>query len=277
MVKLFITHRTHYRYASPVKESFNELRLQPVTNEHQTCESFELRVEPAANIRRYLDFYRNWVHHFEVNPPHTELLIESQTRVTTNSANWLDPAARPASMKRIPELARMERCFDYLQASSYVELEPAIWRLALDATAGETDLWQAAQALNRFVHAHMDYLPRSTDAKTHMRDALAARAGVCQDFAHILIGLCRSLQIPALYVSGYFCTPGAQASHAWAEVFLPEIGWRALDPTHARQADERYVKIAVGRDYADVPPTSGNYKGTTRRTMQVDVNVQRID
>lgn len=274
-MKLFITHRTHYRYASPVKESFNELRLQPVSNEHQTCDSFELRVEPAATVRRYLDFYRNWVHHFEVSPPHTELLIESRTRVTTNSANWLDPQARPAPLSRVPELARMERCFDYLQSSDFVELDPEIWKLALDATAGEMDIWQAAQMLNRFVHSHMAYIPQSTNAMTPMRNALTARAGVCQDFAHILIGLCRALQIPALYVSGYLCTPGAQASHAWAEVFLPEIGWRALDPTHARQPDENYVKIAVGRDYADVPPTRGHYKGVTQRTMKVDVSVEK--
>ena len=275
-MKLLIHHRTRYRYATPVKESFNELRLQPVSNEHQTCEDFQLRVEPAAAIRRYLDFYRNWVHHFDLAPPHTELLIESRVRVVTNPANWLDLAATPLPLSRVTELARLERCYDYLMSSDYVELEPAIWRLALDATVGQTDVWQAAQALNRFVHGHLTYTPQSTDAKTHMRDALAARVGVCQDFAHVLIGLCRSLQIPALYVSGYLCTPGAQASHAWAEVFLPDIGWRALDPTHARQPDERYVKIAVGRDYADVPPTRGHYKGVTQRTMEVDVKVEEI-
>ena len=275
-MKLNIRHRTHYRYASPVKESFNEVRLQPISNEHQTCDSFHLRLDPTASVRRYQDFYRNWVHHFEINPPHSELLIEAHTRITTTTANWLDLAAKPAPLSRVPELARMERCFDYLQSSDYVEVDPAIWRLALDATAGQNDIWQAAQALNRFVFTHMTYTPLATHVKTHMREALAARVGVCQDFAHILIGLCRALQIPALYVSGYLCTPGAQASHAWVEVFLPNVGWRALDPTHAIQPDVRYVKIAVGRDYADVPPTSGHYKGLTQRTMNVEVSVEEI-
>jgi transglutaminase-like putative cysteine protease len=275
-VKLLIRHRTRYRYSAPVKESFNELRLQPVSNEHQTCEDFQLCIEPQVAVRRYLDFYRNWVHHFDLAAPHTALVVESRTRVTTNRANWLDPDATPMPLTRLPELARMERCFDYLQSSDQIGSDPAVWRLAVDATAGQTDLWQAAQALNRFVHSHLTYTPRSTHATTHMRDALAARVGVCQDFAHVLIGMCRSLQIPALYVSGYLCTPGAQASHAWAEVFLPDIGWRSLDPTHARQPDERYVKIAVGRDYADVPPTRGHYKGVTQRTMDVDVSVEEI-
>jgi transglutaminase-like putative cysteine protease len=272
-MRLFILHRTRYRYSTPVKESFNEVRLQPFSNEHQTCDSFELRIDPAVAVRRYQDFYLNWVHHFEITPPHASLTIESRTRVTTTGANWLDPAATPVPLSVAPSLARLERCFDYLQSSEFVENDPALWRMALDATAGHTDLWQAAQALNRFVQAHLTYTPLSTHAQTHMRDALAARVGVCQDFAHVLIGLCRSIQIPALYVSGYLCTPGAQASHAWVEVFLPEIGWRALDPTHGRQPDERYVKLAVGRDYADVPPVRGNYKGITRREMEVEVTV----
>ncbi len=275
-MRLLILHTTRYRYSTPVKESFNEVRLQPFSNEHQTCESFELAIQPIVPVRRYQDFYLNWVHHFEVAPQHSSLSIESRTRVTTSLVNWLDPAATPALLSRAPSLARMERCFDYLQSSEFVESDPAVWRMALDATAGYTDLWQAAQALNRFVYQHLKYLPQSTHAKTHMRDALNARAGVCQDFAHVLIGLCRAIQIPALYVSGYLCTPGAQASHAWVEVFVPDVGWRGLDPTHAGQPDERYVKLAVGRDYADVPPVQGHYKGITERTLEVDVRVEEI-
>ena len=103
---------------------------------------------------------------------------------------------------------------------------------------------------------------------------LQERRGVCQDFAHVMIGLCRALKIPALYVSGYLATEIASATHAWVEVFIPGIGWRALDPTHDRQADETYVKIAVGRDYADVPPITGNYKGTTDRSLEVEVKIK---
>jgi transglutaminase-like putative cysteine protease len=96
---------------------------------------------------------------------------------------------------------------------------------------------------------------------------------VCQDFAHVMIGLCRSAQIPARYVSGYLATESASATHAWTEVFIPTIGWRALDPTHIRQPDESYVKIAVGRDYDDVPPLRGTYRGTLSRRMEVDVRI----
>jgi transglutaminase-like putative cysteine protease len=112
---------------------------------------------------------------------------------------------------------------------------------------------------------------------------LAERRGVCQDFAHAMIGMLRAIGIPALYVSGYLYNGprdqllGAQASHAWCEIFLPGLGWRGLDPTNNQPADERYIKIAVGRDYADVPPLRGHYKGTLDRKLDVEVLVERLD
>ena len=106
-------------------------------------------------------------------------------------------------------------------------------------------------------------------------EATCATAG--QDFAHVMLSLCRSLKIPALYVSGYLATEIASATHAWVEVLIPGVGWCPLDPTHNCQVDETYVKIAVGRDYADVPPVTGQYKGTLDRQLQVQVNIRRVD
>jgi transglutaminase-like putative cysteine protease len=116
-----------------------------------------------------------------------------------------------------------------------------------------------------------------------MRDVLRTKRGVCQDFAHVMLGVCRSLKIPCRYVSGYLYNGpadrlrGAQASHAWVEVYLPELGWHGLDPTNNGQPDERYVKVAVGRDYADVAPLKGTYRGTGERKMTVDVLVTALD
>jgi hypothetical protein len=124
-----------------------------------------------------------------------------------------------------------------------------------------------------FLQLYITYLPSAATVHTHMREVLLERRGVCQDFAHVMIGLCRSLKIPALYVSGYLATETASATHAWVEVFVPGFGWRGLDPTHNCQTDETYVKIAVGRDYADVPPLTGNYKGTLERKMEVEVKI----
>ncbi|MCU0770806.1 MAG: transglutaminase family protein [Verrucomicrobia bacterium] len=281
-MKLEVCHRTRYTYAAPVSESFNELRLRPVSYEQQQCENFLLKVLPTARLRHFTDFYANTVHFFELAEPHTSLTVEARSQVIT-SAQTLPEDATPFSLARVAECARMERCFVYLQDSTYVEKSPEAWRLALDITQGASDLWQAALAIQRHIHREFTYCQASTHAHTHMRQVLQARRGVCQDFAHVMIGLCRSLGIPALYVSGYLYNGpretlrGAQASHAWCEVFVPGVGWRGLDPTNNRQADEHHVKVAVGRDYADVPPIRGQYRGTLDRQLEVDVLVTRLD
>jgi len=275
-MKLDILHRTRYAYSSPVRDSFNDVRLQPPSIPEQIVESFLLRVLPAARMRHYTDFYGNWIHHFEIPEQHNYLLIESQACISTH---WPEPIAEDAELcplANIGEAANVERCFDFLQASRYVEMEADAWRLALDATDGQTDVWQAALALMRHTHGYLKYESKSTHVHTHMSAVIRDRRGVCQDFAHMMIGLCRSVKIPARYISGYLATEAASATHAWVEVFVPGAGWRALDPTHNRQVDGTYVKIGHGRDYGDVPPVSGHYRGTLERTMEVEVKITAV-
>jgi transglutaminase-like putative cysteine protease len=275
-MKWEIIHRTSYNYAAPVRDSFNEARLQPFSDEWQQVEHFLLKVLPAARLRHHHDFYSNVVHHFEITEPHSSLLVESQLRVVTKPRPQLGETETPWPLARIGEAARETRVFDFLQESRFVDLSPETWRLALDITAGVTDTWQAALALMRYVNSEIKYAPNATTVTTHARDVLRDKLGVCQDFAHVLLSLCRSLKIPALYVSGYLATEIASATHAWVEILIPGVGWRALDPTHNCHPGETYVKIAVGRDYADVPPLTGNYKGTTERQMQVSVHVRNL-
>ena len=275
-MKLDILHRTRYVYSSPVRDSFNDVRLEPPSIPEQTVESFLLKVLPAVRLKHYNDFFGNWIHHFEIPEAHGYLLIESQSRVITH---W--PSAIPADtelcpLAKISEAAHIERCFDFLQTSRFIELEADAWRLALDAAENLTDVWQVALAVMRFTHGYLKYESKSTHVHTHMRDVLRERRGVCQDFAHVMIGMCRALKIPALYVSGYLAAEAASATHAWVEVYIPGTGWRALDPTHNRQIDGSYVKIGHGRDYGDVPPVSGNYRGTLERTMEVQVQISAV-
>ncbi len=277
-MKLRVVHRTQYAYAEPVKESFNEARLEPLTADGQVCHSFLLKVLPSGRLSHYQDFYLNRVHYFEVVEPHSALSIESVCSVTT-SENLLAEDAPTVPFSRLPECLQLERCYDFLQPSRYVSAGPEVWRLAVDACQGQQDVWQAAMAMMRFVHTGFTYVPRVTHVNTHMQEVLEQRRGVCQDFAHVLLGMCRAMKIPARYVSGYLYNEptgqltGAQASHAWCEVFVPDFGWRALDPTNNQQADRHYVKLAVGRDYADIVPVQGYYKGTHHKTMTVEVNV----
>jgi transglutaminase-like putative cysteine protease len=275
-MKWDIIHRTHYAYAAPVRESRNELHLQPHSNRQQTVDSFLIKVMPVTRLRHYHDFYSNVVHYFDLPEEHSALTVESNLRITTHKVDGLALDARPAGAERLPEALSAGRAFDFMQESRFVEMTPEIWRLAVDAIGDERDVWQQTLKLMAFVNLHLAYESQSTQVHTHAREALEQRRGVCQDFAHVMLSLCRSLKIPALYVSGYLATEIASATHAWTEVFIPGQGWQPLDPTHNCKPDETYVKIAVGRDYADVPPICGTYKGTTERTMEVKVKVEKI-
>lgn len=267
-----IFHRTHYAYTAPVQGSFNDVRLQPMPIPGQTVESFLLRVLPAARLTHFKDFYSNWVNHFEIVEAHNYLTIVATSRVVTQPTPPL-PAEKLCSFDRMKDAPNIERCFDYLQESRFVELSPEAWKLALDATVNIDDAWLATLALMKFVHAHIKYETASTHVHSHMNDVLQDRRGVCQDFAHLFIGLCRVMKIPARYISGYLATETASAMHAWTEVFVPGHGWRGLDPTHNCQVDGTYVKVGNGRDYADVSPISGNYFGTRDRKMEVEVKI----
>ena len=269
-----IRHRTAYRYASAVRDSFNEARLRPPSDRQQRLENFQLTVNPAVPVNHYTDFYGNWVDHFDVAEPHTALELETRLLVCTFAPDHLALDARPATLAAAQQAGQGDPCFDFVQASRFTDTSRETSRMAVDAMAGQTDAWQAALAIMRFVHDRMAYEPQTTHVHTHAREALSAGRGVCQDFAHVMIGLCRAAQIPARYVSGYLATQRASGTHAWTEVFIPSAGWVALDPTHNSQPGETYVKIATGRDYNDVPPLRGTYRGTQERTMEVAVEIR---
>lgn len=276
-MKWDIIHRTHYAYASPVRESRNELHLQPLSNEQQTVDSFLIKVLPVARLKHYHDFYSNCVHYFELPEPHPTLTVESNLRVTTHPIAGLSLDARPAGVERLKEVLSIGRCYDFMQESRFTDISPEVWRLAVDAVGDERDVWQQALKLMTFVNSHITYESFSTKVHTHPREVLEQKRGVCQDFAHVMLSLCRTMKIPALYVSGYLATEAASATHAWMEVYIPGHGWQPLDPTHNCKPDETYIKIAVGRDYADVTPVSGTYKGTTERTMEVNVKIEKVE
>lgn len=281
-MKLHVLHRTHFAYRSPVRDSLNEVRLQPVETAGQRLESFTLKITPYAQPKHQLDFYHNHVHRFDILTPHDALEVEASSIVHTSSPP--DPAAGPivplVSMEKCLALAD---CYDFLQSSTYIAVDADIANVAVDVTAGCDNAWSAVIAMKRFIHDSFRYQPAVTNVHTKMSEALRLRQGVCQDFAHVMIGLCRALKIPARYVSGYLYNgpadqlKGAQASHAWMEVFLPGHGWIGVDPTNRLRTGERHVKIATGRDYADVSPIRGTYRGTGERTLRVDVLVSLID
>lgn len=277
-------HRTTFTYASMAQDSFNEVRLRPVDEANQSCRGFELKTDPPSQPRDYVDFYGNMVHYFDISAPHAKLVIEafSEVETTPNASRLAVPEVPFAEFETGTD---RELYAEFLADSHYVPLDVELWKEAKDVLLnGRADVWTDVRLLCRHVFRTFSYRPRSTGVGTRATDALKLRSGVCQDFAHVALGLCRCSGLPARYASGYFMkTRGKpevdddEASHAWIEAFVPGYGWAGYDPTHDRVADERYVKVASGRDYADIRPVSGTYRGGKTRSLDVEVRVRQSE
>ena len=277
---LSISHITRYTYEGAVQDSFNEARLQPVTDHLQVCRDFRFRIDPESQVRDYPDFYSNCVHYFDVQLPHESLEVEAVSVVETIAEPRGEVPVVPP--EALGTASVKEHHFDFLHASEFVSLGADVWREAIDALpAGPRDVWTDVATIGEHIHKNYKYTPLSTNVNTRAAEVIRKKQGVCQDFAHLMLGLCRTHGIPARYVSGYFLNkhrlPGEiEASHAWLEVFIPGYGWKGYDPTHRRQTDTRYVKLAVGRDYGDIRPVGGTFRGKGTRKMVVEVTVDRV-
>jgi len=276
---LRILHRTTFNYAGKAQDSFNEVRLRPVDDATQTCRSFNLNLDPVAAPQEYSDFYGNTIHYFDIAEAHNKLVVEVQSLVETVPLAKRPPVPSVTSSD-LKNSSEREMLAEFYTSSPYVPLEVDLWREAQDALAeGRGDIWNDVRRLGGHIYRTFAYKPKTTGVSTRANDALKLRMGVCQDFAHVHLGLCRSLGIPARYVSGYFFNTTRrpreiEASHAWIEAYVPGYGWAAFDPTHDRVADDRYVKIATGRDYADIRPINGTYRGAPTRSLKVEVRVR---
>lgn len=277
--RIRVRHLTRFLYHGPVTDSFNEVRLRPLSDPTQTCTSFELRLTPETNIREYDDFHRNRVHYFDLVAAHKQLDIEAISVVETRPDSRSLPLA-PFAPALLDDPAAGVEYFDFLTDSSYVPLAAPLHHEVKQVLGRAVlDLWADAVQLGEHVHDILTYSPNATKVNTRVVDVLESRRGVCQDYAHLMLGLCRGAGIPARYVSGYFLNPACdpaenEASHAWVEILLPGYGWRGYDPTHRRLPGTNYVKLAIGRDYADIRPVSGTFRGRGTREMIVEVQVR---
>jgi len=282
-MKLAITHTTRVSYPSPVMDGVMVTRLGPLSDVDQRWERFDLRAAPHASVRQYTDGFGNTAHLVTVAQPHELLEVTARgTVITMLSDPW-------ASIPRSPWPLTPMELHDYLSPSRLVPLVPELELMAVPFRPKQpTDSIEAVRAMTDAVYGGFAYETQVTNVGTTVPEVLAARRGVCQDFAHVLIGLCRSLAIPARYVSGYLIvqhngedTPrehGARvASHAWVEAYTPTHGWRGFDPTNNLLAGEDHVKMAIGRDYSDVPPTRGTARGGGDERLRVEVQVERLD
>jgi transglutaminase-like putative cysteine protease len=278
-----IRHLTKFLYKTPVSESIMETRMHPRSDAQQRCLTFQLSVSPRCRVFSYRDHLSNQVHHFDIPGQHGQLVIVAESLVEMQPHAEL-PASLPVSAWDDLDALVCEGDFwEMLLPSEFAIPTPALSALAasLDLKRCDDPL-SVLYRLNEQLYRYFDYKPQTTNADSPIDEALTTRAGVCQDFSHVMIALVRSqLRIPCRYVSGYLFHGEsdqdrsiASATHAWVEAFLPELGWVGFDPTNNLVAADRHIRTAIGRDYADVPPTHGIFRGRTKSELSVAVRVE---
>jgi transglutaminase-like putative cysteine protease len=285
-----IRHLTKFRYSSAVSESLMEVRMNPRSEGLQRCLSFNLSVTPRARVQQYRDYLGNVIHHFDVPSPHQNLTIVAEAMVDVTPQGDLAPRLNADAWSRLDAGTAARDFWEMLTPSQFAQWTDPMAAFAAELKlpsredARRTDLMELLLQLNAAVYGAIEYVPKSTRVDSPADDALRNRQGVCQDYAHIVIALVRQLGIPCRYVSGYlFHRAGVKtrstegATHAWVEAYLPQIGWTGFDPTNDTIAGETHVRTAVGRDYADVPPTRGVFKGDAASELTVAVRVAPSD
>ena len=278
-----VRHVTRFRYSNPVRQSVMELRMQPRSEGHQSLRNFQIATMPRAQLYAYTDHFGNAVYHFNVLREHSELRIEAQSVIEVSHAVALPATADALEWQRFNGLNLRAEHYDLLGPSDFACPSPELAKFAADhqLERPEGDTLTALRKLNAVIYGAFEYEVGITQVHSPIAQAIKERRGVCQDFAHIMIAIARNWGVPARYVSGYLYhrrqdkdRSAEDATHAWIETYLPSFGWVGFDPTNNIMAGERHIRVAVGRDYADVPPTRGTFKGDAESELAVAVTVE---
>jgi transglutaminase-like putative cysteine protease len=278
MTRYQLKHITRYLYPSPVRESTNQIMLYPIEDARQDVKRHEIAISHQPAIEIFSDYFGNRTGIFSIPQPLSELQIQSTADVVVHESPL--PADDQAASRQWSEL----RAFGSL--ASYIDF---LWQEKsdrLDELAAITKdfadpaktPFTVAKEMSGFVYRHFEYKKGITDTETGVHEIWSMRAGVCQDFAHVLLAMLRLCGIPARYVSGYICPKnhefrGEGATHAWVEAFIPFEGWLGLDPTNNCIVSDRHIRLAVGRNFSDVTPVKGTYKGSSEHLLEVGVEI----
>lgn len=274
---LRISHETKLSYTNPVSETVFEVRMAPPTDEDQTALGYRLRTTPQSPVTSYRDGLGNRVDLFNIAKPYDELLIQANSYVRTHrrpGAARLDsgtlPGDGPASVEALEFLAPSARIGQSGALDAFIA--------GLPRAAEASSPSGYVQSLMNAVGDRLKFESKVTQTRTTASESLELGRGVCQDFTHLFIAACRGAGLAARYVSGYVNHPGELATHAWGEVWGGEgVGWVAVDPTTRKFVADDHVAIAFGRDYSDVPPNRGLWKGRAEETIAVTVKVEPVD
>ncbi|HEY0007832.1 MAG TPA: transglutaminase family protein [Tepidisphaeraceae bacterium] len=279
---LKIVHETELAYDEAIAESVVELRMFPRQEEHQHRLSFELKLAPFSTVNSYFDWLGNTVHTFTVNNVHDSIRIVASTVVETEQ-----PPYTPLELPDTWPLPATNdyKLYDYLQFGGPIAPSPELAELTNELYPFDgIPMGELGHRMVNLINTRFEYQTGITNAASPVTDLLKHRKGVCQDFTHLMVAMARSMKIPARYVSGllhggeeFGNLRGYTQTHAWCELYFPSTGWVGFDPTNSCFVGENFVKIAVGRDYADVPPNKGLYRGTAKEKINVAVDTKSLD
>ncbi len=282
MPKYQIKHTTRYKYTSPVIDSANQIILFPISDEQQEVIMHELVISHQPLVEVFTDYFQNKIGIFSVIKPHTELSIQSFIEVITHEVKL--PEEGPSADTQWAELGIKTEQFPYLDFMMLgnIDSEKDI-KAVVDSlfTTGITP-FTIAQNMSAYVYNNFEYKKGITSVETKVDEIWKIRAGVCQDFAHVLLVMLRMIGMPARYVSGYICPKdqelrGEGATHAWVEAYIPFHGWLGYDPTNNCIVSDRHVRLAVGRNFTDCTPVKGTYKGSSEHSLEVSVSIENGD
>lgn len=281
-----IRYTSQFSYDEAISESQNELRACPTSDARQQVSHYRVTTTPSSRMHSYTDYWGTRVDTFGIRQPHTSLEVVAESTVET----W--PPQMLAASPRRRDLAAPEfrdEHLEFLARSPHVDWTPEVQAEAERCLehAGD-DVVNGILSIHRTIGTGFTYVPNSTYVGVDVASVHAAKEGVCQDFAHVVIAMYRSVGIPARYVSGYFFARSDSVgdepdeteidvqTHAWVEAAVPGHGWLALDPTNAQQVGQRHIKIGHGRDYDDVAPLKGTYTGAATHALLAGVHIRRM-
>ena len=278
-----VEHISRYRYSSPVRSCALSLCLKPRSDDRQKLLAFDLKTHPSGSTTSELDSFGNTKHILHIHQS-TDVV-----EVTSRSSLELDrqvPLKSSLGASAWAEIRSWQTSFDqweFLNYSAFARPSDAL-RTFMDEMSIRRldDPFDSISRLSDTLHESFRYVPGTTTAVSPIEHILEWRQGVCQDYVHVMITIARDWGIPARYVSGYLyvksrdhdADPGA-ASHAWVECLLPELGWIGFDPTNQSLADERHIRVGIGRDYQDVAPIRGIFMGGGASELDVEVRVRK--
>ncbi|TDH26079.1 transglutaminase family protein [Segetibacter sp. 3557_3] len=278
MASYKIIHVTRYTYASTVIDCTNQVMLYPIVDTNLEVKKHEVKISHNPVIETFVDYFGNYIGVFSVIKPHTELLIESIADVETKPVQPpIDGIPAAEQWQHLYDLKDHVLYMDFLTKQPFPSEEEVRGELNSLIDYSKSPL-QNGQALSSYVYNNFNYQKGVTNVETPTEEVWRLKAGVCQDFAHILLVFLRMYDIPARYISGYICPKdkemrGEGATHAWVEAHIPGYGWLGLDPTNNCIVNDRHVRLAVGRNFYDCTPVKGTYKGSGEHTLEVSVEI----